>query len=465
MYRTIVTAVLFLFTWTADACTIFMINDGQHVWIGNNEDEAPGTNYRMWYYPAKRGDYGYMIWSELAMGKLFYGLMYLNPQGGLNEHGLFMDYTAIDEVPVVSEPQKKNRKKQVVTDILKRCKTVDEALAYISKYNLVKLNSAQLFIGDAQGNYATVTGGYVLRKTDNNFALTNYCIKDHKEACWRRDFATAYWAPGKTYTLDDVRNILYKTSQKRPSNIITNFSMAVDLKAATIHLYNKNDTTVAVVLALKQELGKGKHHKDLTRYFPEDIAPLLTEKYFKSGIDAAIDEYKMLRKNNPGQYNFKNNEALNLAIPLIEQGRTGDAVKFLETLKAYDPDKPDIYTWLGVAYRKENNITASDEHFSKALTLKPGDYLATLWGRQENQKVIFKMDDFEAAEQVSMIADFTQWKPVAFEKKNGVWTYEAVIPRGEHNYKFLVNKEYLADQINLMYTGSGPQIFSKLYVW
>ncbi len=38
----------------ANACTIFMANDGKNVWIGNNEDEIQSTRYRMWFYPAKK---------------------------------------------------------------------------------------------------------------------------------------------------------------------------------------------------------------------------------------------------------------------------------------------------------------------------------------------------------------------------------------------------------------------------
>src|SRR5580704_14044711 len=49
----------------SNACTIFMANDGKNVWIGNNEDEVPTKKYRLWYYPAKKDNYGYMLWTEL----------------------------------------------------------------------------------------------------------------------------------------------------------------------------------------------------------------------------------------------------------------------------------------------------------------------------------------------------------------------------------------------------------------
>jgi tetratricopeptide (TPR) repeat protein len=450
------------------ACTIFMANDGKTVWIGNNEDELQTTKYRMWFYPAKRDNYGYTIWTDLNFGKLLNGLSYLNPQGGLNEFGLFMDYTATDGISIVTDGQKKDRKKEVVTDILKKCKTVDEALAYLSKYNLIKLKYAQLFIGDASGNYAIVTGGYIVRKTDNSFALTNYCINDgRKEACHRRDVATHYLNSSKTFQLNDITNILEKSTQKLPNNLISNYSMAVNLKTSTIYLYYKHDFSTVSTLTLSEELKKGKHHKGIEDYFPESITPILETAYKNNGINAAIEQYKTLRKTSNEKYNFKNNDARNLAIHWVEKGQTSDAIKLLECLKEFDPTNTTIYSWLGVANRKNNDLEESNKYFSKVLAQNPNDYVATLFGKQENQKVTFKLPDFEGAEQVLIMGDFTEWKKnaIKMKKEDGYWTCEVTLPKGENTYKFIVNDQYLADNKNFLHIGSGPRIFSKLYVW
>lgn len=459
---------IFINTSISKACTIFMANDGQNVWVGNNEDEIFSTKYRMWYYPAKNSNFGYMIWTELSMGKLFYGLMYKNPQGGLNEYGLFMDYTAIDEVPITKDPSKKDRKKELVHNLLKSCKTVNEAIQYINKFNLVKLNSAQLFIADASGDYATVHGGYIIRKTDNNFTLTNYCINNgHREACYRRDVATSYLNSTNIFQLDDIKNILQKSTQKQPQTLITNFSMAVDLKNSIIHLYYKNDFTTEKTINLKAELLSGKHQKDLEEYFPKDVSILIENKFENNGINEAITTYKELRKSSSDHYNFKNNSVINLAIKWIDNGKVKEAITLLETLKEFNPNQTDIYTWLGVAYRKDNNLGESSKNFSKALEQQPNDYLATLWGKQDDQKVIFQLNDFEGAEQVMLMGEFTQWKKNAIKmtKQNGVWTCEAVMPKGENIYKFRVNNDNLTDKINMMYVGTGPDMYSKIYVW
>ena len=214
---------------------------------------------------------------------------------------------------------------------MKKCKTVEDALTYLNKYNLVKLKYAQLFIGDASGNYVTVTGGYVVGKTDNSFALSNYCINNgHKEACHRRDVATNYLNSNTTFQLNDILNILEKSTQKLPNNLISNYSMAVNLKTSTIYLYYKNDFTTVSTLTLSEELKKGKHYKDIQNYFPESITNTLKKTLKSKGINTTIEVYKTLRKTSYDKYNFKNDDVINLAISWIEKGQTTDAIKLLE---------------------------------------------------------------------------------------------------------------------------------------
>lgn len=252
----------------SNACTIFMANDGKHVWVGNNEDELPSLTYRLWYYPRLARHYGYMIWTELSADEKLNKIMYKNPQGGMNEYGVFMDYTAIDDIPVVRDPLKQDRTEEVVTDVLRRCKTVEEAISYISQFNLLRLTGAQLFIGDAAGDYAIVHGSYIVRRTSRNFALTNYSINNnHYEPCWRRDTAIKYLAQDKTYHLKDVVTLLEKTTQKKPNDIVSNYSMAANLRSRSIHLYYKCDFSRPVVISLQNELKKGIHQKDMISYF------------------------------------------------------------------------------------------------------------------------------------------------------------------------------------------------------
>jgi Glycogen recognition site of AMP-activated protein kinase len=61
---------------------------------------------------------------------------------------------------------------------------------------------------------------------------------------------------------------------------------------------------------------------------------------------------------------------------------------------------------------------------------------------------------------------FTQtYNPIKMKKENGYWTCDVTLPKGEVIYKFIVNNQYYADSKNYMYVGTGPKIYSKLYVW
>ncbi len=458
---------LFLATiYPVTACTIFMANDGQNVWIGNNEDYLQNTTYRMWFYPAKKADYGYAIWTDLLF--VIKRNNYKNPQGGLNEHGLFLDFTAIDEIPIVKDASKKDRTQPVATDILKKCKTVDEALAYLNQFNLIELKLAQLFIGDATGNYATVTGGYVVKKTENSFALTNYCINNgQKKACHRRDVATHYLNDKTTFQLSDITHILEKSAQKFPNKYTTNLSTAVNLKTRTLNLYYKQDFTTVATISLAEELKKGKHHKDIEKFFPENIAPILEKTYINKGISATIEQYKSLRQTSIEQYNFKNDDALNLAISWIDKGQASNALQLLHCLNEFDPSKTVLQTWIGIANKKINNVEESNKYFSKVLSQNPNDYLATLWGKQEGGKVTFKLTEFEAAERVWLVGEFTNGlkNPIKMRKEKDYWTCAAILPKGEVTYRFVVNNSYYVDGKNVLHVGKDENTLSKVYVW
>ncbi|MDH6253347.1 hypothetical protein M2347_003074 [Chryseobacterium sp. H1D6B] len=448
------------------ACTIFMANDGKNVWIGNNEDESSDMKYRFWYFPRENKAFGYMLWSEKHDG--YDALMWQYPQGGLNEFGLFMDYTAIDEIPVTIDPLKKTREQEVVNDILKTCKTVKEALAFIKQFNLVKLSGAQLFIGDATGDYAAVHGNYVVEKTDRNFSLTNYCIADgHKEACWRRETAGLKLTAFKSFNSYNISGILKETAQKWPGDVVTNYSMAVNLKKQEMTLYLKNDFKTPKIINLSEKLKKGKHSNDISDYFPVGLAKILKEEYEKKGISGTVTLYSELREKQFEAYNFNNGDALQFAINLISENKIEEAIQFLSILKKYEPDSKDINDWMGIANKYNKNALLGNSYFDKVLTKYSDDYLATLFYKKKDHKVIFKINEWSGAQNVKLIGDFTGWlkEPIKMEKKEGYWYCEVSIPDGTYKYKFLVDDVYyLPDPINLMYIWKGDNINSVLYL-
>ena len=279
--------------------------------------------------------------------------------------------------------------------------------------------------------------------------------------------ATQYLSSAKSLELEDVKGILERSAQKLPNDLISNYSMAVNLKTGTIHLYYKTDFSTVAIISLHEELQKGKHHSSIASYFPEPVVPLLEHELAQGGISSVVDTYRTLRTRYPGKYNFTNADALNLCVNWIEMGKTDNAIELLRCLLEFDLRNANLYSWLGVACRKANSIDESERSFATALAIDPGNYIATLFGKQLNRTVTFRLADFEGAEHVSLMGEFTGWarNPVPMKKEAGFWTCKIILSPGPVIYKFLVNDQYLADGMNTMHIGTGPDIYSKLYVW
>ncbi|PWN70080.1 hypothetical protein C1631_008780 [Chryseobacterium phosphatilyticum] len=447
-----------------NACTIFLAHDKKNVWIGNNEDESPDMKYKFWYIPREGKSIGYMLWSEKHEG--YNDIMWQYPQGGMNEYGLFADYTAIDTIPVIPISSKINREEEVVNDILKTCKSVQQALQLISAYNLIKLSGAQLFIADASGDYATIHGNYIVTKTSQNFSLTNYCIaNEHKESCWRRETSTNMLTGFQTFNTKNITDILKESAQKEPGDTTTNYSMAINLRKKKMTLYLKGDFKTAVQINLDEELNKGKHALDITSYFPENIEMVLHKIYENEGINKTISLYNLMKKTSPKKYNFINNDALYFGISLLRKGKTDDAVKFIENLKKENHRNLLIQDWLGIAYQYQGNHAVSADYFNKVLTRRPDDYLANLYLKRNSQKIVFKITEWKGAQSVKLIGSFTEWlkNPIRLDKKQEYWYAEVDIPQGKQEYKFLVDEIfYIADPCNLMYVWNGNNVNSVL---
>ena len=123
---------------TAPACTGLVVQDGEHVWVGNNEDWFnPRT--KIWFIQPGNGRYG----------SVFFGFDNFWPQCGMNQKGLFFDAFAL-KPKAVDEPQTKPRfRGNLIKEVMATCGTVAEALALMERYSLSFMPHFQLFIADA----------------------------------------------------------------------------------------------------------------------------------------------------------------------------------------------------------------------------------------------------------------------------------------------------------------------------
>lgn len=68
----------------------------------------------------------------------------------------------------------------------------------------------------------------------------------------------------------------------------------------------------------------------------------------------------------------------------------------------------------------------------------------------EGKKVTFSIDAANARE-VFVLGDFNRWQPRTHplkKEKNGVWESRVVLQHGRHEYKFVVDGQWVCDPLN-----------------
>jgi tetratricopeptide (TPR) repeat protein len=114
-------------------------------------------------------------------------------------------------------------------------------------------------------------------------------------------------------------------------------------------------------------------HHGLTR--PDQLQTVLTRITAEKGIDAAIEEYRSLRKKYYGgaQYDFSGPPLNMLAERLMRDGKTEDAVKAAELNAAEHPEIPYAQTFLGDLYAKQGDTKRAIEAMQRTLTADPAN--------------------------------------------------------------------------------------------
>ena len=226
------------------ACTGLVVQDGERVLVGNNED---------WFNPRTK------IWFIQPVndryGSVFFGFDNFWPQGGMNQKGLFFDAFAL-KPKEVDEPVAKPRfKGNLIKEVMATCATVEEALTLIDQYSLYFMTSFQLLIADATGEAAIIEGNAVIRKQGDSQMVTNFRQSEtdpEKISCWRYLKARKLLTECREDRLHCIRNILAATSQER--DYPTQYSNIYDLNGRKVHVYYFHNFQEEVVIDLEKEL-------------------------------------------------------------------------------------------------------------------------------------------------------------------------------------------------------------------
>ncbi|EDM34923.1 hypothetical protein PBAL39_00285 [Pedobacter sp. BAL39] len=266
----------------AKACTVMSCSLRGEVFAAANEDDYIGFA-RMWFNPQTPERYG----------SVCFGLPDLQAQAGMNEFGLFFDFTAQNIDPAKYEI-KHPYKGDLFFDILGKCKTVDEALAFLKEQSYS--NSAQVLIADATGNSVVINLGTTVVKKGSYQVNTNFDIKnlkDHNYSCRRYDLSDAALADAKSLSVDFFKDILDRTHQE--GKLATIYSNIYDLKRGLIYVYHFHNFQQVYVIDLKKELQKGYRLERISDYFPTSFAYELFTQQDKAMFrkEVVLDEIRL----------------------------------------------------------------------------------------------------------------------------------------------------------------------------
>lgn len=258
--------VLLLATVSTYACTGFNVATNGSIYTAANMDwNTPYSNIR--FIPGNDENHGVAL---IAFGEYSYTM-------GVNEAGLAMDQFYIPYFTYTTEDSRENYDGDLFVDILKKCTTVDEALAMFDKYNLKVLGNMQVFISDKAGTSVILEGDYIHKKDGNYQVVTNFNlskVENNFIPCNRYKKATK-GLEDNNLGIKDFENILDTTKQNLDASHPTLFSYIFNLTNGDIHLYSMGDFTKSLTYNIYEELDKGDH----TIYYKELIPNERQEQY------------------------------------------------------------------------------------------------------------------------------------------------------------------------------------------
>ena len=250
----------------SNACTIFTAKDKNgNVWTGNNADKVFTLNTYITVVAPKEKEYGFFYYTNSKNIKEF-------PQGGTNEAGLYFDGNSIPKCNYKNFDKKKDYPtgdNEMMLDILRKCKTVQEAFNYFKIYRIRGLEVSQLQFVDKFGNKGIIVADSMWLSEADYQSSTNYNLchpnKDSID-CWRFPIAERM-LKSREIGLESFRDICDSTRQKK----WTNTSQIQNLNTGEIWLYYAMNFSRPYKTSIKELINKGNHSFYFYELFKDDL--------------------------------------------------------------------------------------------------------------------------------------------------------------------------------------------------
>src|SRR5438445_576106 len=116
------------------------------------------------------------------------------------------------------------------------------------------------------------------------------------------------------------------------------------------------------------------------------LVPDLGETLVNRGVDAAVAQYRELKRTNPHGYNFDEHALNQLGYMLLEKGRNADAIAIFRLNVEEYPKSGNVYHSLAEAYAKDGQKQQAITNYRKSLELDPKNQNAADKLKQLEQK-------------------------------------------------------------------------------
>ncbi len=222
-------------------------------------------NTFIYYAPPENGKFGW----------IYFGFDPNEPQGGINEKGLFFGNTTTEPEEVNLSGNKKDFNGNLMKKVMTECSSVDEAIDVFDSFNLPLLLRNHFFISDGAGNSAVIEGNAISKKEGPYQILTNFrysklMSEPGFEPCERYNTVKDMLGDQSKISIDHFRKILAATCQEGAAATI--YSYVVDFKDLDVYLYHFHNFENVVKIDLAEELEKGKRSVEIASMFPKTYA-------------------------------------------------------------------------------------------------------------------------------------------------------------------------------------------------
>jgi len=112
-------------------------------------------------------------------------------------------------------------------------------------------------------------------------------------------------------------------------------------------------------------------HDDLSNQEKTPVAEPFTHTLVEKGLEAAVEEYQELKRNQADSYDFSENLVNMMGYHLLWRGMTEAAIEVQKLNVQAHPDSANPYDSLGDAYEANGDVEHAIQSYEKALALDP----------------------------------------------------------------------------------------------